>query len=556
MGYRTKDELFLFAVVSIIFCSIPLGARFTFWGLGSVMADKLSLYPLLFGFFLSIFKFRKNGFFADRKDYLLALYLVIYAIVILTSLIHGLLTYPYMQDILNGPGGLGQIEKLPGVYAFLHRNNVPITDIALFKTWLAARTIKSFLLEMFWTFGVAWMVYCWYKNRWMQGFSIMKKGALVSIGIVLLYSILDAFYLSGSWGAASVLKITNPIVHGIKNYGYWWPPLLWVGQLRSVFPEPSYFGIFSAFALPWLWYIFCTVTQRKRQIGLAVIFGAYVMCLFFTKARTANALLFGELILFGLLSLFFRKELLKKYLALMMCVVCAFFISNFAMAHYMPGSPEKAQAMMETKKKQDITKSESLKKAQPSANERKTQNDTMGKYISDNLGSLANMNKRSNRARYSVIAADISIGLDHPLLGVGRSLRQAYIPDHLPQYAFTDKEVKGWINRQKERGVLKAGFPPMGEYSVRFGETGIVGLLVYMLPVIVLLRKSIMNILDKSLLSGERIRFGFWLLSFMGILASGIGDNLNITYAFWLMLGLGYAMCFGEKGSIEPMNHG
>lgn len=547
-----KDKLFLLSVVAIIFCSIPLGIRFAFWGLGSVMTDKLSIYPLFLGFLLSIYLWSRGRFGINIDSRLFFLYITVYGIIVLASLIHGLIIYPYMQDVLNGPGGVGQIEKLPGVYVFLHENHVPVTEIGLFKLWMAARLIKGLALEIFWTFGMSWMIYCWYKNQWGKGFSILRNGALISIGIVLLYSILDVLYLGGSWRAESVLKVLNPIIHGIKNYGYWWPPLLWFGQLRSVFPEPSFFGIFSAFAVPWLWYSFCKVTYKKTQSCLAIVFFAYSMCLFFTKARTANALFLGELILFGLLSLMFKKELLKKYIVLVVCAVCAFGCATFALSHYMPGSPAKAQAIMESKKKMVATKPDPSKKAQPLREDENMQGDSMKKYVNDNLGSLASMNKRSNRARFSVIAADVNIGLDHPLLGVGRSLRQAYIPDHLPPYAFKDKEVKGWINRQKERGILKTGFPAMGEYSVRFAETGIIGLLAYIVPAIILLYKMVVNVRNKSLVLDDRIRFGFWLLSFVGILASGIGDNLNITYAFWLMLGLGYAMCFGKKGSSKP----
>ena len=346
-----KDKLFLLSVVAIIFCSIPLGIRFAFGGLGSVMTDKLSIYPLFLGFLLSIYLWSRGRFGINIDSRLFFLYITVYGIIVLASLIHGLIIYPYMQDVLNGPGGVGQIEKLPGVYVFLHENHVPVTEIGLFKLWMAARLIKGLALEIFWTFGMSWMIYCWYKNQWGKGFSILRNGALISIGIVLLYSILDVLYLGGSWRAESVLKVLNPIIHGIKNYGYWWPPLLWFGQLRSVFPEPSFFGIFSAFAVPWLWYSFCKVTYKKTQSCLAIVFFAYSMCLFFTKARTANALFLGELILFGLLSLMFKKELLKKYIVLVVCAVCAFGCATFALSHYMPGSPAKAQAIMESKKK-------------------------------------------------------------------------------------------------------------------------------------------------------------------------------------------------------------
>lgn len=236
-----KDKLFLLSVVAIIFCSIPLGIRFAFGGLGSVMTDKLSIYPLFLGFLLSIYLWSRGRFGINIDSRLFFLYITVYGIIVLASLIHGLIIYPYMQDVLNGPGGVGQIEKLPGVYVFLHENHVPVTEIGLFKLWMAARLIKGLALEIFWTFGMSWMIYCWYKNQWGKGFSILRNGALISIGIVLLYSILDVLYLGGSWRAESVLKVLNPIIHGIKNYGYWWPPLLWFGQLRSVFPEPSFF---------------------------------------------------------------------------------------------------------------------------------------------------------------------------------------------------------------------------------------------------------------------------------------------------------------------------
>lgn len=100
-----KDKLFLLSVVAIIFCSIPLEIRFSFWGLGSLMADKLSIYPLFFGFLLSMYLWRRGGFGIDTDSRLFFLYITVYGIIILTSLIHGLIIYPYMQDVLNGPGG-------------------------------------------------------------------------------------------------------------------------------------------------------------------------------------------------------------------------------------------------------------------------------------------------------------------------------------------------------------------------------------------------------------------------------------------------------------------
>ena len=83
----------------------------------------------------------------------------------------------------------------------------------------------------------------------------------------------------------------------------------------------------------------------------------------------------------------------------------------------------------------------------------------------------------------------------------------------------------------------------MGEYTVRFGETGILGLLVFLSPVLFLITNMV-----KKLMKNEfqyKIEYGMYLISLLGIMASGIGDTLNITYCYRVLLGLGYSMEFG-----------
>lgn len=553
---KFKDKLFYFIVITIMFCAVPQIIRFKFWGLGSIMNDKLTVYPLLVGILLTVYSLHRERYKLSKYDYRFLAFLGVYGFVILISLIHGLAIYPYFQNLLNGPDGVGQIEKLPKVYNFLMLHHISVSKTDLFQVWFGARFLKMSMLEIVWSFGISWMIFYWYKKDWGKGFTIVRKGVEVSVVAIIVYSVLDILYLSGIWGAESILKVLNPIVHAIKGNGTWYPPLLWPGQLRSLFAEPSHFGIFAAFAIPWLWYSFCKASNRKAQIIFAIIFFAYVTCLFYTKARTANVLFLGEIFLFGFFSLIFRKELLRKYIILMICAIFAFGLSTFTLANFMPGSPEKAQVQQTVKKNQ----SDSMKKHHDdnsaSVAMAKNQSGSMKKYLDDNLGSVATAGQRSNRSRYSILIADLRIGMDHPLLGVGRSLRQAYIPYYLPKDATQSAEVRMWIDRQNREGIMKAGVPNLGEYSTRFAETGLIGLLIYMFPAIFLILKTLKKIREKTISMDDRLKYGFGLISFLGILASGLGDHINITCAYWLMLGLGYAMCFGEKGSIEPMNHG
>lgn len=64
---------------------------------------------------------------------------------------------------------------------------------------------------------------------------------------------------------------------------------------------------------------------------------------------------------------------------------------------------------------------------------------SMTQYVESNAAFLANTDQCSKRARYSVMEADLKIGLVYPLIGVGKGLRSSYIPDYF-------SEVKLWLS--------------------------------------------------------------------------------------------------------------
>lgn len=92
----------------------------------------------------------------------------------------------------------------------------------------------------------------------------------------------------------------------------------------------------------------------------------------------------------------------------------------------------------------------------------------VGDYIKSNAISLSNPDARSNRARYSVMEADVKIGVDHPIVGVGWCLRSGYMPDYFSEKALQDGEVKMWLDFQKKLGVLRSGIPVLGNTPVVF----------------------------------------------------------------------------------------
>lgn len=342
----------------------------------------------------------------------------------------------------------------------------------------------------------------------------MRKGAVVGAIIICAYGVLDVWYLSGSHTAEYILTELNPIVHEIKSNGTWWPPLLWKGQLRSLFAEPSYFGIWCAFAMPWVWYTFCITERKSVKAGSIILIFVLAFFCFLTKARTANVLIIGEVVLLALATVVYRKYIFKRAVIIIICLLCAFGGAIMADGILQGSSPEGSKLAE--------------------------------KYIKDNMTSLVGDDKRSNGARYGVLEAHIKMGLDYPVLGVGYSLRSAYVATYLPQKAFSNSEIKMWLRNQREKGIMKSGIPSLGEYSSRFAETGFVGLGIFMVPPLFLLLKLLKRIKSDTTAFEEKLGYIFFAISFCGILVSGMGDSLNITCCYWLLLGLGYAIIFGE----------
>lgn len=522
MSTSLRDKFFFIIVFCVIFTQIPHIIRLNF--IGSFLGKDLSIYPIIaaFAYYIWIYKKEKRLFRVTpltKTSKIFAVYIIVYIITVFTSFVHGLSIYPYYEAILAGP--VNQIEKLPMAQRFLQNLGVSVSEQSLLIFWIFARSIKNVILECFWFFSVPLLIYYWFKRDAHRGVEILCKATICAVTVVCFYGILDIFYLSGSTIAESILIHLNPIVHAIKTNGTWWPPLLLKGQLRSLFAEPSYYGIFAAFAMPWIWYSLLRVQGKRKKILGSMLLFVFLFELFLTKARTANALFYGELAILVLITLWHhKKEFIKNTLTILILSFLAFVLATFSMG-YMPGSPSAAGDM---------------------GYGINGETERMGAYLDDNLGSLGSSTQRSNRSRYSILKANIAIGEAHPILGVGKGLRSAYVPDYLPEEAFMGEEIQRWIQDQKVKGIMKAVIPELGEYSTRFAETGFLGLLVFLLPSIYLFIKLFRKVISPSSKYTEKDGIIFFFLSWSGTMASGIGDELNITCCYWILMGIGYAI--------------
>lgn len=510
MDKKVINLLFFFISFFLIFNNIPKVIQMNF--LGGPVANKLVFYPLFIGFIYTIYcqyKYKNILVNFDKFIKFIAVYLALTFI----SLIVGLYNYPYYDLVINGP--ITQIEKLPKLMAILDSFGINIDQKVLIAFWMIARVVKGLLFEIIYTFCGAYMIYCWYHDNWKTAFNIMLKAVLVSLVFVFSYSVIEIYYLAGNQYAKEILKIMTPYIHTVKPDGFWWPPLLWKSQLRSLFAEPSYYGIYFAFAMPVLWYLSFISKKLTYKVSIYFCLIFFTFCLFLTQARTAVALFVGEFVIFCVVILYLRqKKLLKKFANIVICMFLAFMTSNYFIANFLKDN------------RYDIK--------------------TANQYIESNLTSLISTKQRSNNARYSIMLTDLKIGLNNPILGVGTGLRNAYVPDYLPEMSKNNGEIKMWIENQQEKGIMRAGFPKLGEYTNRFAETGILGLIMFLIPSVILLKKLYFKIKDRTVMVNDKLPYVFFTISLIGIMASGIGDTINITYCYWVLLGLGYAMYYDK----------
>ena len=550
---RAFDVLFLLLIGTLIFAPIPKPISFEVLG---VTGKEFAIYPLGIGMILMLYVWTRSGkrdilinnsinlesqaFFLNAKWYL-----GILSLILALSVISGVLSYPYYEQLLSS------IEYLPArlihVMEIFHSENISKAGVGL---WLIFKGLKNVFFDVFWLFGGSFLIYLWYRNRPTRCFELLLKGIFCSLGIIFLYEFIELPYLMGNQMAARILTTINPYIHqiGQLNNSYigntnaavqayaWWPPLLWKHQVRSVFPEPSFFGMYCAFAVPWLWFVWFQI-KKGALLSLKGLAMAWAMTylyflLFATQARTAIILFIGELFLLLTYGIYKKnKGDLTKIIAILLLATMAFSGSLI---------------FIQIEKDRSMILNRTMDGSCIEENDSESLFSKAGKsYISENITSAVGKDKRSNRARFSLMEAELKVWMDHPVLGVGKGLKAAYIPDKLPSDATKSSEVKMWLDRLHANGALKASFPDVSEYTSRLCEIGLLGCLLYYFPAVYLayffllfLRRSRDNkqyLRIQSLLS-------FYLISLAGILVGGISTSLNVNYCFGVLLGIGFIL--------------
>ncbi len=342
-------------------------------------------------------------------------------------------------------------------------------------------------------------------------------------------SFIFALFDKQQW-ALSLLTYIRPIVHAIEINNTWWPPLFWSAfQIRSLFPEPSFLGIYSVITIPFIWNIVFTSKSKKLVGSSLIILLLLEMITLLANSRTATVLLIIDHILLVLaLCIQFKNKKFVIHTVLVTLVGLLAFIGNIVYT-------SNVLYVQDASTKSINTTSSTIKNisTQQVANE-------ISSYGENNVKSLSKKSSRSNNQRYGVMKADLDIFKENPLLGVGQGLRTPYVLNHLDEDSLNNTEVKMWIDNVKNKGLINISIPMLGEYTSRLSETGIISFVLFMGPIVFLLVRLLIYVFKNP----KDIWIIFFTIAYIESLLTGIGTTLNELYYFWILLGFGYALVY------------
>ncbi len=505
-----RDRFFFATCFALPFLFIPK----IFWQsfLGGSNGTMLILYPLLAFYGYTIYRW-KNGefsFYCAKKFWL---FIGGHAVILLLTLAWGLYGYPYYDLIFDGPPG--QIEKLDRLLVFLHGRGVSVNEEWLLGAWVIVRQLKGIFFECVYMFFCSYLIFCWYRRDPLQASVVFEKPIKYIICIIVGYAAIEMAYFWGADWAKSVLVSVNPMLHTIAENWDWWPPLIWgERRIRSIFPEPSQFGMYAVAIVPFLWAHIIAGKRVKANLCLSLVM---MTLIFLSLSKTSSWLLLGEVVVFGILVVWMKSfDKLKRFLCIPFCLCVALLVSLYITSLY----PFNDRGGGENANKFGVQQS---------------------------ITEVVNENSGSNKARFSIIKSDLRIWTDHWLLGVGRGLKAAYVPEYLTKTEKAVPEVKMWVKNQEAKGILKQPIGCTSEWTDRLATTGLLGFFSYFFPMILLLgllikKRRIFRTDEKMALSLIPI-----LTAITGVLASGFSGMMTTFHTLWILLGMAFSYVLYER---------
>lgn len=345
------------------------------------------------------------------------------------------------------------------------------------------------------------LIYSIYKDRGDKFYELFCMGIVTTLVVEFLYEIVELPALFGFKDAEQMLISINPHLYDIGTMHGWWPLLLWPGQLRGTFAEPSFFSYYLGFVISVL--IFLLLDKHNFIAGLALLF--FSICAFLTNARSGIFLFVGVIVLNIFLQFLCRKN--YRNILLLLVLVGLSFCLSYTYDLY------------------NRTQADSIV------------NEEHSSQVLNSIKSVTDPSARSNKSRYGYIKTSAQIGVEHPFLGVGSNYMGGYLAEKMESSHDLSGEMKNWIDTQNTTGKLNNTFPNLNEYTTAFASGGICGLMMSIALIIVICFKYIMFFFQNGFKAFDNK--SIMIISMLSVIVAwGINNTFMINYLYVFVLSL------------------
>lgn len=459
-----------------------------------LVGNNISALFLFMGYGVFLFKFIVRPIRLTKFEKYGLAFLVIYLLWYLITGFVGIETYSYYHLL-----DVSKDDKLAVLYFNLSQYGAS-DSLTITKGWLTFLVVRSGILNLLFTYAITLWIYHLYRDNFEQAFSDIYGAIKVLCIFIGIYSVIEVGYLFGSYTCKALLTSINPLFMKIALAHGWWPPLLWPNlQVRSLFAEPSYFGMFLAMALPLLVNTFFFERERKTHANkfYILLYIFMVMLLVMSKARTAIALFSGELLLFILWQFAVHRMRWKPFFHFLGCTLGAVVLGMLCTFQF------------------------------HSIDDKVSINNTtsMQAYVSQNVTSIVG-NQRSNSARKANTLAMARVGINNPLFGVGPILVNEYVTDQFTDEDLNNSEVQLWVRSLSDNGSLKGGgYPTLNQLAGVLAKQGIIGFLIFIFPIGIIMKSLAFS---KNML--KDFKFFSILVAFCGLVIAFFSNAAQLGY--------------------------
>lgn len=446
--------------------------------------EYLSIYPLLL--FSIIWMVRTIREHRIREYIPLGIFFIVYFIANMAVTIHGKLIFPY-YDIADFSRLEGSERIAFQVISTLFPSNPDYIN------WMISNTLKTCLTTVtrfYSSYFIVFSIFLFYKETSFNIVDDIWLGITVILPVLAIYEVFEVAYLVGIGWGETALRTINPLLYEVENSHGWWPPLLWPGQIRSVFAEPSYFSYWGVLCVPF----FLRNIHNKKHFWISIIELAFIsFTVLGSNSRTGTALLLGVVSVYFIVALIARQ---KRVIMTSLIVFSIIAISLVA-----------SVAIIST---------------------------NIDSYFDNTLGTLTSTTARSNSQRFAMMKAQMDRFSEHPILGVGENLLSPYLSDYFIKHDMDNGEIALWIEATEEHGFISGGFPPLCEYTSSLAEYGLIGSignnLVFIILVCITIFKGLFN--QKS----KKREIATILSACACVMAFGISNYFEVNYLYFIVL--------------------